>query len=228
MADDRKEDTDFNYWLNVVELLSESSPLLIAQNEKQDRRRDINLGSLRARFPNLKEGLPGQPRRQSRPERAHYGESGRNWNGCLTSARRVPDMEPGAGGVGKRPAELHRSEEYLVICEQYGFTRREDKLQLSGYLHDLGICLHFQDDAVLKQTLILKPKWGTDAVYRVLDDRSILRNRGRLGPKDLARIWSEDKYAPMRDELLRLMMKFQLCYELPRGRHVLFPAAPVT
>ncbi len=73
-------------------------------------------------------------------------------------------------------------EEYLAICEQHGFTRRKDKLQLSGYLHDLGICLHFQDDPVLKQTLILKPRWGTDAVYRVLDDRTIMDDRGRFGP----------------------------------------------
>lgn len=55
VVDDRKEDTDFNYWLNIVELLSDNSPVLIVQNEKQDRRRDIDVSSLRARFSNLKE-----------------------------------------------------------------------------------------------------------------------------------------------------------------------------
>jgi internalin A len=57
VADDRKEDTDFNYWLQVVDLLSDRSPLLIIQNEKQDRQRDIDLGSLRAHFPNLREAF---------------------------------------------------------------------------------------------------------------------------------------------------------------------------
>ena len=47
-------------------------------------------------------------------------------------------------------------EEYLDICANNGFTALKDKLQLSGYLHDLGVCLHFQDDALLKRTVILK------------------------------------------------------------------------
>src|SRR5262249_34237911 len=55
VSDDRKEDTDFDYWLNVVQLLSGGSPVLIVQNEKQDRWRDINAGSLRARFANLRD-----------------------------------------------------------------------------------------------------------------------------------------------------------------------------
>src|SRR5207248_981141 len=57
-------------------------------------------------------------------------------------------------------------EEYLEICQQNGFRRREDKLQLSRYLHILGVCLHFQEDQLLNKTVILKPKWGTDAVYK--------------------------------------------------------------
>ncbi|MDJ0535953.1 MAG: leucine-rich repeat domain-containing protein [Xenococcaceae cyanobacterium MO_207.B15] len=37
VADTRKEDTDFYYWLNVVELLSNNSPLIIVKNQKDDR-----------------------------------------------------------------------------------------------------------------------------------------------------------------------------------------------
>jgi internalin A len=54
LCDDRKEDTDFFYWLRIVEMLSDASPILIVQNEKQGRSRDINLSSLRAQFGNLK------------------------------------------------------------------------------------------------------------------------------------------------------------------------------
>jgi internalin A len=105
-------------------------------------------------------------------------------------------------------------EEYLALCESPGFTRREDKLQLSGYLHDLGICLHFQDDPVLKNLVILKPSWGTDAVYRVLDAPDVIKAHGHFTKAQLLNIWHEAKYAGMHDELLRLMMKFQLCYAL--------------
>jgi Leucine-rich repeat (LRR) protein len=223
VSDDRKEDTDFQYWLQVVELLSERSPLLVVQNEKQDRQRDIDLGGLRARFPSLQEayrtnlatnrGLDKLVKAiQHELERLpHIGTSlPKTWS-------RVRDA------LEKDPRDYISLEEYLDICQRHGFTREEDKLQLSGYLHDLGTCLHFQDDPVLKSRVILKPKWGTDAVYRVLDDHVILDQRGRFGPKELERIWAEDKYAAMRHELLRLMMKFQLCYQLPDREEYIAP-----
>jgi internalin A len=223
VSDDRKEDIDFQYWLQVVALLSGHSPLLVVQNEKQDRQRDIDLGGLRARFPNLKEAY-----------RTNLATN-RGLDTLVKAIRHELERLPHIGSplpktwarvrdaLEKDPRDYISLEEYLDICQRHGFTRQEDKLQLSGYLHDLGICLHFQDDPVLKSRVILKPRWGTDAVYRVLDDHSILDHRGRFGLRDLERIWSEDKYAPMRDELLRLMMKFQLCYQLPEREEFIAP-----
>jgi len=113
-------------------------------------------------------------------------------------------------------------EEFLVICERYGFKEHRDKLQLSGYLHDLGVCLHFQNDSILKKTIILKPKWGTDAVYKVLDNKKVIQNLGRFSFADLEEIWHESEYATMQGELLQLMRNFRLCYELPgaSGRYI--------
>lgn len=223
VADDRKEDTNFDYWLQVVELLSGGSPLIIVQNEKQGRRRDINLGSLRARFENLRgsytvdladnrglEGLIKVLQRQLE-QLPHIGTPlPKTW-------RRVREA------LEKDPRDYMGLDEYFVLCKEHDFERREDMLQLSGYLHDLGICLHFQDDPVLRHTIILKPKWGTDAVYRVLDDDAIVARRGRFDDADLARIWWEKQYAPMLQELLRLMRNFELCYMLGDGGGYIAP-----
>lgn len=57
VADTRQEDTDFYYWLNIVELFSDNSPLLIIKNEKQDRQREINERQLRGQFTHFKETL---------------------------------------------------------------------------------------------------------------------------------------------------------------------------
>jgi len=223
VCDDRKEDTDFSYWLQVVEMLSDASPLLIVQNEKQDRTRDINSSSLRARFANLREVI------------AVNLDTNRGLDRVIQSIRKelesLPHVGAGLPATWKRVrVALEQDErdylsidEYLGICQQHGFTRRDDKLQLSGYLHDLGICLHFQDDPVLKNTVILKPSWGTDAVYRVLDDPEVIAARGLFTRKQLERIWSEAKYAGMQDELLRLMMKFQLCYALEADQAYIAP-----
>ena len=105
--------------------------------------------------------------------------------------------------------------EFLDLCDTHGFKSREDKLQLSGYLHDLGVCLHFQDDPILKHWIILKPEWGTTAVYTVLDTPKVQQALGCFTHEDLAKIWADNKYSDMRDELLQLMMRFKLCYEIP-------------
>ena len=106
-------------------------------------------------------------------------------------------------------------EEYLKICEDNGFNQLKDKLQLSGYLHDLGVCLHFQDSPLLKNTVILKPEWGTDAVYKVLDDKQVINNLGRFTTNDLDNIWSDEQYQFKQAELLELMIRFKLCYQIP-------------
>ena len=218
VADTRKEDTDFYYWLNVVELLSDNSPLLIIKNEKQNRHREINELQLRGQFSNLKETLPTNLATNKGLEQVlekikHY-------------VKNLPHIGSPLPNTWVRVREALESDarnyigldEYLNICQQNGFTQRNDKLQLSSYLHDLGVCLHFQDDPLLNKTVILKPKWGTDAVYKVLDNEEVIRNLGGFTRSDLVNIWCEDEYATMHDELLRLMINFKLCYEIPRSK----------
>ena len=217
VADSRKEDTDFYYWLNVVELLSDNSPLLIIKNEKQDRQREINERALRGRFTNLKETI------------ATNLKNNRGLEEILTNVKHYIQNLPHIGEtLPKTWVKVRETlendqrnyislQEYLDICEANGFKRLKDKLQLSGYLHDLGVCLHFQDeeDSLLSKTVILKPEWGTDAVYKVLDSKQVINNQGCFTRNELKNIWHEAKYALMRGELLELMKKFQLCYEIP-------------
>lgn len=215
VADTRKEDTDFYYWLNVVELLSENSPIIIIKNEKQERKREINERDLRSQFINFKETLT-----------TNFATN----RGLLDILNKVKHYISNLPHVGtelpktwvkvrealERDSREHISlEKYLDICKEHGFTKEEDKLQLSGYLHDLGVCLHFQDDDLLRKTVILKPTWGTDAVYKVLDNPQVIENLGKFDRNILANIWHENKYANMRPELLHLMRKFKLCYEIP-------------
>ncbi|MFN6570867.1 COR domain-containing protein [Dendronalium sp. ChiSLP03b] len=215
VADTRKEDTDFYYWLNVVELLSGDSPLLIIKNEKQERKREINERDLRSQFLNFKETLTtnfatNRGLSEILNKVKHY-ISNLTHVGTELPKTWVKVRE----ALERDPREHISLEEYFNICQEHGFTTQKDKLQLSGYLHDLGVCLHFQDDDLLRKTIILKPTWGTDAVYKVLDNPQVIQNLGKFDRNDLAKIWHENKYANMRPELLQLMRKFKLCYEIP-------------
>jgi len=218
VADTRKEDTDFYYWLNIVELLSDNSPLLIIKNEKQDRHREINERQLRGQFENLKETL------------ATNLDTNRGLPEVLNQIKYYVRQLPHIGSplpktwvkvreALEKDSHNHISlDEYLNICQQNGFTELKDNLQLSGYLHDLGVCLHFQEDPLLKKIVILKPKWGTDAAYKVLDNKTIIRNLGRFTRADLVAIWNQPEYMNMQDELLQLMINFKLCYKIPASR----------
>ena len=216
VVDTRREDPNFYYWLNVVELLSNNSPLIIVKNEKGDRTIEIDLNTLRGRFENLKESLPtnlatNRGLKEILAEIQH--------NIC-----KLPHVGSALPKTWKRVRETLEEdkrnyislEEYLNICEDNGFKQLKDKLQLSGYLHDLGVCLHFQDSPLLKNTVILKPEWGTDAVYKVLDDKQVINNLGRFTTEDLENIWSDEQYQFKQAELLELMMRFKLCYKIPQ------------
>jgi internalin A len=219
VADTRQDNTDFNYWLEVVELLSGDSPALIIKNEKQDRSCQVNENQLRGRFPNLEKVLSTNL------------ASNRGLSNILATVQHHISQLPHIGQplpkTWVRVREVLEADtrnyitqtEFIAICETHGFKRREDKLQLSGYLHDIGVCLHFQDDPILKNWLILKPEWGTTAVYTVLDTPQIRQAFGCFNHDDLAQIWADDKYLDMHDELLQLMMRFKLCYEIPHHPH---------
>ncbi len=107
--------------------------------------------------------------------------------------------------------------DYLSLCKKYDVNIEEAK-SLSKYLHDLGVILHYQNDYNLNGTVILSPEWATSAVYKILDSQeNVLSNRnGILYLNDLPHIWKdvtnypEDKYI----FLLKIMEKFQLCFEL--------------
>ncbi|MDZ8083251.1 MAG: COR domain-containing protein, partial [Nostoc sp. DcaGUA01] len=215
VADTRQENTDFYWWLKVVELLSDNSPVLIIKNEKQDRQCEVNERQLRGEFTNLKETL------------ATNLATNRGLAEIKDTIRQYISKLPHVGTplpklwVRVRAALENYSrnyisvEEYYSLCRVNSLTDRKDMLQLSRYLHDLGVCLHFQGDALLKKTVILKPEWGTSAVYKILDNQQVIKNKGRFSKKDLADIWQEVEYADMQDELLHLMMRFKLCYEIP-------------
>src|SRR4029450_7043470 len=78
----------------------------------------------------------------------------------------------------------------------------------------VGVFPHFHDDTLLARTVILQNQWATEAVYRILDDETVKAKLGRFNNTDCERLWRDSVYADMHPELLALMQRFELCYEL--------------
>ena len=65
-----------------------------------------------------------------------------------------------------------------------------------------------------KNCVILNPHWATEAVYLILFDEKVIDQAGEFDVSDIERIWNDPKYKYKHADLLELIIKFELCYEL--------------
>ena len=221
MDDTRKDDKNvndptFNYWLQTAKLYGDSSPMLIVQNEKGNRSKQLELGSMKARYGFIKDSF------------ATNLEDCRGLATLKAEIERLAQQLPHSRLLFPRDelqvrndlenlakTENHISlEKYIEICEKQGVTEKRG-LFLLQRLHDLGVILYFENEPLLQNIIILKNAWATKAVYSLLDEENIKKKFGFFTEEDLANVWSEDEYKRKRHELLAMMIEFQLCYLLP-------------
>lgn len=219
---------DLYYWLNVIELLGGSSPVVIVQNKCDQRGVGLGIGEYKDRFTNIVE--PMQITSCTEPFKATI-------EGLREATRRIiksKELLPDVGATLPKVwvdirEELERLrvegynyisyEEYSKICGKFGMDQKRS-LFLSDCFHDLGVFLHFRDDLQLRKTIFLNFEWVTKAVYGVLDNEKVIAQNGEFDTTDLEHIWHEEHLKDMQAELLSLMRneKFELCFDLGSGR----------
>lgn len=212
--DARREDRagGFEYWLDVIRVLGGSGPVLVVLNKCDERTELLPERDLMARFPNIVgflrvsahrgDGMDAlrEAIREAIDGLKHVGTP---WPPSWTRVRRRLEADP---------RDTMERGEYLNICGEEGIEPATADT-LAGFLHDLGVILHFRDDPQLRHLVILKPEWGTDAVYQVLDTGRIKAQNGRFGPADLAEIWNDSRHPrATHPDLLRLMSNFELSF----------------
>jgi internalin A len=214
VADERKENTDFPYWLSSIELFGGDSPVLVIKNEKNDRPCTINEKQLRGEFQHIKEFFPTNLK------------DGRGLDAIKDAIRyHITRLDHVGQPLPKKWVRVRYALEndarnyidqrdYFALCEGNGVSDRTEMLRISDFLHKLGICLHFQSDAVLKHLVILRPEWATNAVYAITKNADVIQDKGVFTRETAEAIWQQD-YANLGDELLQLMQKFNLCYPIP-------------
>lgn len=214
-------DEGFKYWLEAVDLLSDHSPLLIFQNEKGGRSKQIDETGIKGKFNNVKGCYQGNLEHQNSAESLrkaieHFAQSLPHIGEELPA--RWLDIRADIEQLAQQQATISQ-QAYFDLYQKHLPYDRIKALHLSRYLHDLGVFLHFQDDSLLARTVILQNHWATEAVFKVLDDETVKSKLGRFTAEDCKRLWQNSKYADMHPELLALMQKFELCYRLPDVKH---------
>jgi len=215
------DEHSFRYWLEVIALLSEKSPVLIVQNKTDIYGyQNLNEKDLKARYAKLV---------------GFVGTSCKTGEGIATLRTKIQAeilKLPHIKEIWNKDRyaireELEQSTEnwisqtaYFKICEAKGLNR-EQALFLSEQLHHIGVILHFAKDLHLKNTVVLKPDWATEAAYELLDKKKI--PNGRFTENDLEKIWAEAKFEDKQAFLLKLSEKFELIFNLSQSQEYIIP-----
>lgn len=235
VTESRKEDShdDFFYWLNIIKLLGDNSPVMLVLNKCDQPTKELPFKEFKDSFNNLVDF-------HKISLQAGYKDKLEAFKLALkTIASNLPHIGNPLPKVWvdirKELEELKISginyiseTEYLDICKKH-YRKEESALFLSGYFHDLGVLLHFQDDIDLKDTVFLNHEWLTLGVYKILDDPKVIEQKGRFTINDVKRIWSTEEYKHKIRELISLMKnrKFDLCFELPNSEFLVPRLLPV-
>jgi internalin A len=209
----------FDYWLNVIRLLSNNSPVIIALNKIDERIISIDEKSLKTKFKNIvafhqvsaKQGL-------------NIAQLTSKIETEINSLPLIGDKLPKVWLEIRSELESLESnyistDQYLAICNQNGLSNKR-ALFLSKYFHDLGVFLHFQDDILLKNLVFLKPEWATNAVYKILDSRTVIERDGEFDSEMLDTIL-DDFEGDKRPYIINLMKKFELCFEVKQNTYLI-------
>jgi internalin A len=209
-------DEGFKYWLELIDVFGGHSPVLIFQNEKGGRSKAIDIGGIKGRYDNVKDHYAGNLEHGDAADPLRDGIEF-----FASNLSHIGEELPARWLKVRADIEVRASEvphisqrEYFDIYSCHMDFDRSKALHLSQYLHDLGVFLHFQDDPLLARTVILQNQWATEAVFRILDDETVKAQLGRFNSTDCERLWRDSVYADMHPELLALMQRFELCYEL--------------
>jgi internalin A len=223
--DPRKEEEtrSFDYWLNAVKLLGANSPVIMVMNKADVRVKHIDEASFKDKFPNIAQFL-----QVSCVSGFHIPELTETIRTAFSGMPHLLDKLPKRwmdirDELKARKEDYITQEDYFAVCGSHQMGK-EKALFLSDYLHDLGIILHFRQDPVLADTVILKPEWATGAVYALIDSLEIQNNKGRFNRAHLGRYWNKKKYpAEKYAQLLRLIEKFELCFNIVGSDDYILP-----
>ncbi|MHA7101046.1 COR domain-containing protein [Roseivirga pacifica] len=209
---------NFDYWLNIVRVLSNSSPVIVVLNKVDERIKQIDQKTIAKQFPNIK------------AFQAVSAKVGTNMESLIDTVKEsvlelphIHDKLPKVWNQIREKLESLSSdyityEEYIAICYSFGLSKDQSK-SLSRYFHDLGVYLHFEDSLLLKSVVFLKPEWATNCVYRIMDVPEIIRNYGMFDMNTIEHQLSE--YSSIQiSYIIELMKRFEICFELRKGEYV--------
>ncbi len=221
-----QEENRVEYWLKIIQSFGGESPVLIVGNKIDQHPLDIDRTGLQKKYPNIVGILETS---------AATGAGIEALKAALTeqvnNLPHVRDLLPETWFTVKtkleelgRQSNFITHDRYLELCVENEVSDETSQRTLIGFLHDLGVVLHFQDDPRLEALGILNPQWVTNGVYKILNSHTLFQNKGVLTTSMLDEILNLPEYPRgKRLFIVDMMKKFELCYDIESDKTFLVP-----
>ena len=224
-----QEENRVEYWLKIIQSFGGESPVLIVGNKTDQHPLDIDRTGLGKKYPNIV-GILETSAATGAGIAALKVEIAKQ----VDTLPHVRDLLPETWfTVKSKLEELGREknfitqDEYLGLCGANDVTDETSQHTLIGFLHDLGVVLHFQDDPRLEALGILNPQWVTNGVYKILNSHELFQNQGTLTLPILNKTLNPPEYpSNKRLFIVDMMKKFELCYDIEPDKSFLIPDLP--
>jgi len=213
-----EQENRVEYWLRLIKSFGGESPVIVVCNRCDEMEMEMNWRGLREKYSNIKaivrrvscETGEGIEELRSKIEEEvsilpHIHTE------LLSSWFAVKDE---LASMSEGRVDFLPYTRYQEICAAHDVTKAEDQKTLIGFLHDLGIVLHFRDHPILEDTNVLNPEWVTQGVYAIINSSLLTEQRGVLKLEDLGSILNPEIYP--RDKhlfIIDMMRKFEMCFD---------------
>jgi internalin A len=228
LADGRREVSNFAYWFKIINLLGceentdQKLPVLVVLNEK---------GNAIARMPYNTETISEEyPKLDIIKREVDFAKKDGRFEALRSLIQTIlcndlshlPLKFP--SNWNKVRLELYKlrlktnhidAKQFETICILNEVISAQSQKDLSQWLHDLGVILHFHADVTLADFIVLNPQWAANAVYEIMKHKDI-KDNGRFSMQIIGKIWTECKYTPVEQtKLLNLMLRdsFEVCFK---------------
>jgi internalin A len=221
-----QEENRIEYWLKIIQSFGGDSPVLIVGNKIDQHPLDVDRTGLRRKYPPIVDIVE-----TSAATGAGLDDLRRVIAEKVDALPHVHDLLPESWfeiktlleGLGKSKNFITH-DGYLGLCAEKSVASPADQHTLIGFLHDLGVVIHFQDDPRLEALGILNPQWVTNGVYKILNSHLLFQQHGELTRVMLDAILDSPEYPSTKKMfIVDMMRKFELCYDIEPETKFLVP-----
>lgn len=222
-----------DYWLRLIAAYGGDSPAIVVSNMADQQVMNPHLSKLQQEHPNIMAFARGVSSYRQK------GDSGLPELRALIAqavTTRVPDVGQPMQEPWQRVMDALEKDErpFLTLREYHQFAANEgirearDREMLLRLLHQLGRVLHFSEHSIfdhdweqntvpVENLIVLDPNRVTEPIYRLLNDRPLIRAGGLMTRRDLRRCLgkrsiSHPDPANLESFILAVMRRFELCF----------------